>query len=162
MRRRRVSRHFRQLGELPAERLGLSARRVRELELIRAWRRVAGQRWGALARPIRVRRGSLELELFTAEPGLRQELEQNLGQLVPELARRLPALRIQRIRVADAQGRAAAGSAGGRRPEEDERFEAPGSERPRPLRELAERYLARARGQKPVRTVSSQASRSEL
>jgi hypothetical protein len=154
MRGPRSSRQFEPLGALRARSLGLSDRRSRELELLSAWARVAGPELSALARPLRLRRGVVELELLAGDEERRRRLVESLAELGAELAAMLPGLRIKRVRLADAEQRPAAG------PREAEPLlpEAAKEDGPLTLEELMERYLARA--QKRERTVSSQAVRS--
>ncbi len=169
MRRRRAYREFERLGGLRARNLGLSARRSRQLELVSAWRRAGGEAFFRLARPLRVRRGTVELELVDADPGRRRELLDALPALGASLAASLPDRRIERVRlehpdigaisVAVASGPTAT-AVGVRRasppPGPGDRAAAG----PVALEELMERYLERAKRQKPERTVRSQAVRS--
>jgi hypothetical protein len=97
---RRFPSEFRAIGAIRADRLGLSAVRAAELELVRVWRRVAG---GLADRfPPRVHRGCLVIELPDAT------WERAIGPYVPALAARLaaelPTLGLRRFRV-DVPGR---------------------------------------------------------
>lgn len=169
MRRRRAFREFERLGGIRAQSLGLSARRSRQLELVSAWGRTAGERLARLARPVRIRRGTVEFEWLDADPERRRELLDALPALAARLAAEMPGRRIERLRlehpeigvrsVAAASGPTA--TAAGPRPASPE--QAPGDRTatgPVALEELMERYLERAKRQKPERTVRSQAVRS--
>jgi hypothetical protein len=150
--RRRRKGAFDRLGRLPAERLGLSARRTRELALADAWRRAAGEALSRRTQALRVERGVLLIRRLDDAP----DWAGTLAALLPELGGRVAALRpeigVKRIRLLDAAGRALGGPQPVRPVAEPE----PAEERDRqPARstptveQVRDRYLARAGAQEP-------------
>lgn len=83
MKQRRGHGGFRQVGRIPAGRLGLPANRSRELRLAQAWRNVAGESLARGARARRVLRGVLEVEVDD------RAWYDAVAELLPLLARRL-------------------------------------------------------------------------
>jgi predicted nucleic acid-binding Zn ribbon protein len=145
-RRRRSG--LRQLSSMTAEQLGLPRRRARELDLQAAWSEAAGEAIAQRARPLRIARGVLELEVED------ERWIGSLRELVPRLAGRLaarhPELGVRRLRL----------QCGGRRAEESFEVEPydvePDSDpvqEPRvakaalDIEQVSERYLRRARPQ---------------
>ena len=146
MRGPRSSRRFELLGAVRAERLGLSARRCRELKLTLAWQRIAGETLAALARPVRICRGVLELELLTSDEARRRTLEESSPDLCTALGGEFPDLGIKRIRLLDAERETAPET----RPPGNPTAATTEGGRPAgrgALHEVMERYLARARGE---------------
>jgi len=84
--RRFPKRTFVPLGSVPAETLGLSARRSDELRLHRAWRRSAGPRLAAMADPLAIRRGVLELQMTIADEAWCRTLLEMAPQLAASVA----------------------------------------------------------------------------
>jgi hypothetical protein len=96
----RRSRGFEPLGSTGARFLGLSAMRVKDLELQAAWRHVAGPAIARRASVLALRRGVLELSI--AEPAWRRVIENLLPELGARFARHHQALGVTRFRLIDA------------------------------------------------------------
>ena len=104
MRERRVEHGFRRLGVVdPGRATGLSAARVRDLRLQRAWFDVAGEALARRVQAVRVSRGVLDLAVDDAR------WARELRALIPRLAYRIatldPGLGIRKFRVLDPAGR---------------------------------------------------------
>ncbi len=98
MRDRRRQRGFRPLGGVdPGRATGLSAARLRDLRLQRAWLDVAGEALARRVQAIRVLRGVLELAVD--DPRWAKELRALIPRLAVRLARADAELGIRRFRV---------------------------------------------------------------
>ncbi len=83
--------------------LGLPGSRSRQLELVSAWRAVAGEEVAARARAIRVLRGVLEIEV--ADPRWADTLAPMIPRLAGRLTARHPALGVKKFRILRGAGR---------------------------------------------------------
>lgn len=98
MRDRRIQRGFRPLGGVdPGRAAGLSAARVRDLRLQRAWLDVAGPALARRVQAIRVSRGVLELAVDDARWA--RELRALIPRLAFRLARADAGLGIRKFRI---------------------------------------------------------------
>lgn len=157
---RRRSRGFEPVGRLPLDGLGLPKSRAREMVLAQAWEEVAGRAIAARARPLRVVRGLLEIEV---EDGPWAE---SLGPLVPGLAGRLsarhPELGVRKFRLLRTGSVARESPRDLEAPEDadhgprEDSAERQAAETPAPaaklgerLPELASRYMARRKRRPP-------------
>jgi hypothetical protein len=104
VRRRFPTTGFVPIGQLPVDRIGLSRRRGRELELSRAWTRVAGQVLAGKAIPA-IRLGVLEVRMLEDDEGWRQPLFDVLPRLAASIARERPELGIEAVRLFSVLGR---------------------------------------------------------
>ena len=98
MRDRRFQRGFRPLGGVdPGRAAGLSAARVRDLRLQRAWLDVAGEALAQRVQAVRVSRGVLELAVD--DPRWARELRALIPRLAVRLARADADLGIRKFRI---------------------------------------------------------------
>jgi hypothetical protein len=105
VRRRFPKKAFVSLGTLPAERLGLSARRSAELSLLRAWARAAGSPLAARATPLVVRRGVLEMRMTTIDEAWCRTMFEVIPGLAAAIAAEHPRLKIESVRLTSAEGK---------------------------------------------------------
>lgn len=103
--RRFPKKTFVPLGTLPAERLGLSARRSGELRLQQAWVRAAGSRLAARATPLGLRRGVFELRMTTNDDVWCRTVYEVLGGLAASIAAAQPGLGIESVRLISVDGK---------------------------------------------------------
>lgn len=99
----RRSRGFEPLGATGARALGLSAVRVKDLELQSAWRHVAGPALSRRVQAVGLRRGVLTLSIAGAS--WRRVVEDLLPELGARFASRYPALGVTRFRLTESQDR---------------------------------------------------------
>src|SRR6185295_13336555 len=85
------------IGKIDLAQLGLPRRRAQELLLEHAWSACAGAGIARRVRPVRVRRGVLELRI--PDPAWAREVEPLLPTILSRLARRWPELEVQRFRL---------------------------------------------------------------
>ncbi len=104
MPRRFPKRAFVPVGSLPATRLGLSASRSAELQLHRAWIRVAGPRLAAQAAAIGIRRGVLEIRMAAPDDAWSRTLDDLLPALAAAMAAEHPGWGIESVRLTDPSG----------------------------------------------------------
>ena len=101
---RKRKRDFAALGQLGWDRLGLPARRARELGLAVAWRDVAGEAIARRAVPLVIRRSVLDVRLADADPGWIDTLKEVLPELARRISAEFPELRVRGIRLLSASG----------------------------------------------------------
>ena len=101
---RKRKRDFAPLGNVGWDRLGLPARRARELGLAVTWRNVAGEAIARRALPLAIRRSVLEVRLVDADPGWSGTVQEVLPELARRIAAEFPALGVRRIRLLSASG----------------------------------------------------------
>jgi len=102
--RRFPRKSFVAVGALPADRIGLSARRSSQLTLIGAWARVAGSRLAARATPDGVRGGVLELRLTEDDETWTRTLLDCVPTLAAAIATAHPRLGIRTVRLVAPDG----------------------------------------------------------
>jgi hypothetical protein len=102
MRARRRNRGFEASGKFPVRQLGLPARRAGELELGRAWAAVVGETMAHRVRPLKLRRGVIEIEIESMQHVEKTALLEMLPRLTGRLAAAQPQLGIRRFRVREA------------------------------------------------------------
>jgi len=95
--RRRGEGGFRAAGSFSAEAAGLPKTLTKKLELLRAWRAVAGPILADRARAVQILRGTLELEV--ADPAWARQVVPLLPAIAARLARAAPQLGIRKFRI---------------------------------------------------------------
>lgn len=95
---------FVRAGEADLSRTGMSRKRAMELRLHRAWRTVAGKELAGRLRPVRIVRGTLELEYL--DPKWSVALKEVLPGLLFRLIREDRSLGIRKFRVLGEGGEA--------------------------------------------------------
>lgn len=99
----RQRRGFLPIGEPDViEGLGLPARRASDLRLQAAWLEAAGDALAARVRPVRIRRGVLELAVD--DPAWARQVADLIPRLAVRLVRAAPGLGVRRFRVVTADG----------------------------------------------------------
>ncbi|HEX6851479.1 MAG TPA: DciA family protein [Candidatus Polarisedimenticolaceae bacterium] len=88
---------FVRLGEVGASAIGLPERLARELELARAWRRVAGEAVARRLVPEGIRRGVLELRV--EDPRWLPTARALAPKLAFRMSREAPGLGVKRLRL---------------------------------------------------------------
>jgi hypothetical protein len=96
MRSGRRARGFESLGRVGPTELGLPAREARRLLLAHAWRSAVGDAIAKRLQPVRVVRGTVEIE---ADALWARDLRDVLPSLAGRLARAAPELGVQRFRL---------------------------------------------------------------
>jgi hypothetical protein len=94
---RRARTGFVPIGNVDLAGGAIPARRARELALHRAWVRAAGEQLARRARPLRIVRGVLEIEV--ADPRWGQVLDGLIPSLAARMAAADPSLGIRRFRI---------------------------------------------------------------
>ena len=97
MRQPRRRRGFERAGTVPATRLGLPARRARDLSLLQGWQSVAGEALSRHAPARGVVRGVLEIE--AADRRWHDAIEPLLPELAARLAVEQPTLGVKKFRL---------------------------------------------------------------
>lgn len=97
MQKPRRRRGFERAGTVPATRLGLPARRVRDLSLLQGWQSVAGETLSRHAPARGVVRGVLEIE--ASDRRWHDAIEPLLPELAARLAVEQPALGVKKFRL---------------------------------------------------------------